>query len=618
MRIFLGNAPWRKGNRYGVRAGSRWPHWQQPGSVYLPFPFYLAYATAVLEQAGFECKLVDGIAEHLTEHEFIDRIIQFNPDMVVLETSTPTIEVDLAIAKKIAKVIRKTKAKRWLVFVGPHVSVMPEDIMNKAEYIDFILVGEYEYTLRELVQKLAKHESIAPVTGIVYRTEDNRIVRNPRRALIENIDELPWPAYHHLPMLNYNDDFGVLPKPMVQMWASRGCPFQCNFCLWPQVVYGSNRYRVRDPVKVVDELEWLIKTYGFKSVYFDDDTFDLGKQRILHFCSELNRRGIKIPWAAMARADTLDQEMLQAMANAGMIAIKYGVESGVQELIDRCGKRLDLNKVVETVKITKSVGIKVHLTFTFGLEGETKETIQKTIDFALSLEPDSVQFSIVTPFPGTKYYYELKEKGYLLATRWSDFDGNRSAVIRTEYLTSEDLIDALHRAYNAWYQYRDKRVQATPISIRPIPLLEHYKPTQKKEKVLVINYTDLSVAFHAADILHNQANAGEIHLLTPKKIEKSSDIANNFTIVRTIQQHSGYKKLLLAIHLLRQIRTEKYDLVVLLSDNANSYLRRFPLTLTYLSGAKHIIVTDPNCCGYMVVHPLAYIIKMVKYWLTNR
>jgi anaerobic magnesium-protoporphyrin IX monomethyl ester cyclase len=128
----------------------------------------------------------------------------------------------------------------------------------------------------------------------------------------------------------------------------------------------------------------------------------------------------------------------------------------VQELVDNCGKHLDLSKVKETVAMTKAAGIKVHLTFSFGLPGETKETIQKTIDYALSLDPDSVQFSIITPFPGTKYYDELKQKGFIYATNWSDFDGNRSAVIRTEHLSTADLIEAFNRAYTTWHEYHNK------------------------------------------------------------------------------------------------------------------------------------------------------------------
>jgi anaerobic magnesium-protoporphyrin IX monomethyl ester cyclase len=452
MKVFLGNAPWYSKDGYGVRAGSRWPHYEPSGSSYMPFPFYLAYAAAVLEKAGFEVKLVDAVAERLYDAGFISRVDKFQPDLVLLETSTPTINVDLNIAKQI-----KQGGTRHIKIAlsGPHVSVVKDNILKEADWIDYVLVGEYEYTLRDLTLKLSKQDSLNTVAGLIYRDNGN-IVSNPARPPIDNLDELPRPAYFQLPMLKYNDDATGLPKPNVQMWASRGCPFQCNFCLWPQVIYSNHRYRARNPIQVVDEMEWLIATYGFKGIYFDDDTFDIGKSRILNLCSEIKKRGLKIPWSVMARADTLDQEMLDAMADAGMIAIKYGVESGVQELVDACGKRLDLNKVRTTVAMTKAAGIKVHLTFSFGLPGETKETIQKTVNYAISLDPDSVQFSIITPFPGTKYYDELKQKGFLYATNWSDFDGNRSAVIRTEHLSTEDLIEALNHAYATWHEYQKK------------------------------------------------------------------------------------------------------------------------------------------------------------------
>jgi anaerobic magnesium-protoporphyrin IX monomethyl ester cyclase len=474
MKVFLGNAPWYSKDGYGVRAGSRWPHYEPTGSSYMPFPFYLTYATAVLEKAGFAVKLVDAVAEKLHDTEFISRVNQFQPDLVLLETSTPTINVDLKIAKNI-KQDNGNNIK--IALSGPHVSVVKDSILKEADWIDYVLVGEYEYTLRDLAIQLNKNESLNTISGLIFRDNGN-IVSNTARPPIENLDELPRPAYSQLPMLDYNDDATGLPKPNVQMWASRGCPFQCNFCLWPQVIYGNHRYRARDPIQVVDEMEWLIDTYGFKGIYFDDDTFDIGKPRILKLCAEIKQRRLNIPWSVMARADTLDQEMLIAMADAGMIAIKYGVESGVQELVDNCGKHLDLNKVKDTVAMTKVSGIKVHLTFSFGLSGETKETIQKTIDYALSLDPDSVQFSIITPFPGTKYYDELKEKGFIYATNWSDFDGNRSAVIRTEHLSTEDLIEAFNRAYAIWHEYQNKtkcaiRNQKSEIDMRsPIQILK--------------------------------------------------------------------------------------------------------------------------------------------------
>jgi radical SAM superfamily enzyme YgiQ (UPF0313 family) len=215
-------------------------------------------------------------------------------------------------------------------------------------------------------------------------------------------------------------------------------------------MYGGHRYRVRDPVDVVDEVEWCVQKYGFRSISFDDDTFDIGKDRIIRLCGELKQRGLELPWTAMARADTADREMLEAMADAGLYAIKYGVESGVQELVDAADKSLDLAQVRDTVCLTKELGVKVHLTFTLGLPGESQETIQRTLDFASELNPDSVQFSIVTPYPGTTYYDIARENGMLVTDDWVDFDGADRAVIRTEALTSKALEMALNRARRQW------------------------------------------------------------------------------------------------------------------------------------------------------------------------
>lgn len=222
-------------------------------------------------------------------------------------------------------------------------------------------------------------------------------------------------------------------------------------------MYGNNSYRTRNPVDVVDEMEWLVKEKGFKSVYFDDDTFNIGKPRILQICGEIKKRNLKIPWAIMARADTADKEMLEAMKDAGLHALKYGVESGAQEVVNGCGKKLDLQKVRDTIKITKELGIKFHLTFAFGLPGETMDTIRKTIEFAIEQDPDSLQFSIITPFPGSKYYEDLEKKGFLLSKNWEEYDGYHRAVIRTENLTKEDLEEGLRMATCAWQDHLVRR-----------------------------------------------------------------------------------------------------------------------------------------------------------------
>ncbi|HIE51069.1 MAG TPA: radical SAM protein [Armatimonadetes bacterium] len=450
MRVFLGNAPWRKEGRWGVRAGSRWPFTMprrrgEKTPPYLPFPFFLAYATAVLERAGVEVLLVDAVAEGMEDAPFLSRLQEFGPDLIVLETSTPSIASDLAIAAAAKEV---TGAQ--IALTGPHVTALPHSVLEENLAVDFVLLGEYEYTLRELVQTLKAGGDLGPVLGLAYRDEGGAVRVNPRRPVIANLDELPWPARHFLPMMNYRDNFADLPQPSLQMWASRGCPFACIFCLWPEVMYRDHRYRVRNPVDVVGEIVWCLERYDLRSVYFDDDTFDLGKRRILRLCEEMKKRGLNLPWAVMARADTCDREMLEAMAEAGLYAIKYGVESGVQEILDRCGKRLSLKTVEKTVKITKELGIKVHLTFTLGLPGETEETIRRTINYALKLDPDSVQFSLTTPFPGTAYYQMLRRRGFLLASDWAEFDGAGRAVMRTAHLTREELERAYHQAVQAW------------------------------------------------------------------------------------------------------------------------------------------------------------------------
>ena len=251
MKILLGNPPWKKGNRLGVRAGSRWPFTMEvPEGTrippYVPFPFFLAYAAAVLERERFPTLLVDAIAEGLTEDEYFARVKALNPDLILHETSTASFDVDLAIAKR----LKETTAAR-IALSGPHVSVLTDDVMKENGWIDFILIGEYELTLRELCQQLEHSGPLQDVMGLSFRRPDGAIVHNPRRPSVRDLDSLPWPARHFLPMHNYRDSFCDMPHPMLQLWSSRGCPFRCVFCLWPDVMYGDHLYRPRNAKDIV-------------------------------------------------------------------------------------------------------------------------------------------------------------------------------------------------------------------------------------------------------------------------------------------------------------------------------------------------------------------------------
>ena len=446
MKIVLANLPWEKGGHWGVRAGSRWPHIKTTQEkCYLPFPFFLAYAAALLKREGFEIALIDSLALELPAGEFLKAVAREKPDLLVAETSTPSLWNDLALLKKLPQGVS-------VALCGPESNIRDVRFLEKHKRIDYVFTGEYEYTLLELVQKLKGGKDLSEIRGLIFRG-NGQYKENPPRPLLESLDDLPWPLREGLPMEKYLDTPGGIPTPSVQMWSSRGCPYQCLFCIWPQLMYQSRRYRSRNIVKVVDEMEYLVKTMGFKSVYFDDDTANIGKLRMMEFAREIQRRDLRVPWAMMARADLMEEDILESLRVAGLTAIKYGVESAEQSLVDNIVKGMDLRKTERMIRFTKAIGIKTHLTFSFGLPGETAETIQKTIDFALDLDPDSLQFSINTAFPGTGYYEDLDRRGHIVSRDFADYDGNFKAMLRTESLTAKDLQKAKKRADAVWREH---------------------------------------------------------------------------------------------------------------------------------------------------------------------
>lgn len=447
MKVLLGNPPWQKPGFYGVRAGSRWPHFEHESSRYMPFPFQLAYAAAVLERGGFEVRVIDGIAERIPDEAYLDRLDAFAPDLLIHEISTISFAKDMRI---IEEARRRRGPGVKIAVCGLHVHAHVPDFLRLHPAADFSLIGEYEQTALELAQRLAAGKPVDDVAGLVYRDRGGTPRANPRRPLLKDLDALPWPARHLLPMDAYHDTPGGIPEPSVQMWSSRGCPFRCSFCAWPQIVYGSRAYRARDPVRVVDEMEHLVRERGFKSVYFDDDTFNVGRERVLAICREIERRRLAVPWAIMARADLMDAEVLRALKRAGLHALKYGVESVDEGILDRCGKEMDLAKTEEMIRLTRRLGILYHLTFTFGLPGETRETIRETLGWCIRMDPDTVQFSVSTPFPGSRFYEELEAQGRIRSREWEEYDGFHHAVVATETLGPEDILAERNAAVRAW------------------------------------------------------------------------------------------------------------------------------------------------------------------------
>lgn len=453
MRVLLANPPWEAGGLSARRAGSRWPHTYDASpsmerfGPMLAFPFFLAYTAAVLERDGHDVLLIDALAEMIDLDAFLTRAVDFQPDFVLMETSTPSFHGDTVTIRELAASLPATTE---LALAGPHVSVLAEESAPQCPEVRFFCIGEYENTVRDLVACLEARGDVATVPGLKIRQPDGSLLSTGPGRLVDDLDSLPWPARHHLPMESYTEQFGRVPVPNVQMLASRGCPFKCSFCVWPQVMYGGRRYRVRDWNDVIDEMEHVIAHYDLEAVFFDDDTFNIGDARMREFARLLRERQTPMKWAMMGRLDTIEEDTLARLAEAGLCAVKYGVESGAQELVDECGKNLDLEQARKTVAATKRCGVGVHLTFTLGLPGETWDTVRRTRDFILELDPDSIQVSLCTPFPGTQLWHELKQEGLLIDENWDHYDGNAGAVVRSRAMTADELETAMEELYHSF------------------------------------------------------------------------------------------------------------------------------------------------------------------------
>ena len=440
------NLPWEANGRLGVRAGSRWPFTSLPekdGKIhYLPFPFFLGYSASLLKKNSKEARLLDCIALSLDETGLLRAILEFDPGLIFIETSTPSFNNDLRIAAR----IKQESAGVKIALGGPHAGFFASQILKEHSFIDYILIGEYEQGLLDLVNSLEGALDLGQAAGLVYRKE-GAVKLSKKIATITDLDSLPWPEREEPVIYNYNDGFCGLPLPNVQIWSSRGCPFGCTFCLWPQTMYQGCKYRLRQPSKVLDEMEYLIDKYHFKAVYFDDDIFNADKNHVLEICSEMKKRSIKTPWAAMARADLMNESLLEKMKDSGLYAIKYGIESANQKVLDLCNKKMDLAIASRMTEITKALGIKLHLTFCLGLTGETRETINQTLDFIYKQRPDSFQISWATPLPGTAYYQSLESQGLLLSRDWSLYDGNYKYIIKNPDINTLD-IEEIKDAFN--------------------------------------------------------------------------------------------------------------------------------------------------------------------------
>jgi anaerobic magnesium-protoporphyrin IX monomethyl ester cyclase len=320
MRVLVANPPW-PGPGYGARSDVRWPH--KRSDKYIEYPIYLAYAVAVVEEAGFEVSFIDAIMDELSIEEFARRVRDLGPRLAVIETSTPSIEHELETAAAIKELAPET----FVALLGSHVTYFDSETVAENPAVDAVIRGEFEYTAADLARALDAQADLNGVLGLTYRDTDGDVQVNPDRPLHEPLDKMPFPARHIVQGGEYRAGIysGGNPTAMV---SSRGCPYRCTFCLWPDVLYG-HKFRARSAENVVDEIAEAVRSYGHDEIYFDDDTFTIDRQRVLDICRLIQERGLEqeVEWIAQCRVDTVDRELLEAMKAANCGYILYGVES---------------------------------------------------------------------------------------------------------------------------------------------------------------------------------------------------------------------------------------------------------------------------------------------------
>jgi radical SAM superfamily enzyme YgiQ (UPF0313 family) len=428
----------------------------------------LAYLGAVSEERGDEVAIFDADIEETPLGDFVQ---EYKPQLVGITANTPQVKQAWRHAAEIKKVYDVP-----IVIGGPHPSVVVEDLDYESldsEHIDIVVRGEGEDTWIEISEKvedfLKHHPSFSTaelmdpakgvwdkVLGITYKTSDGAYHRNPERPAINDLDSLPWPAYHLFNMDGYTNlqpaTDAVDGSKSFSILTSRGCPYRCTFCSQSIMPV---KWRSRTPENVVAEWEHLVKDMGAQEIGVLDDSANIRKKRLFRIAEMLIEKELNhVPWIFVngIRANLVDMELMLKLKEAGLKRTAFGVETGNPELLKAIDKKVDHDTIRKAFKVTKEVGIETIAFMIIGLPGDTRETMQDTIDFAIELDPLIANFSMMTPYPGTAVWEQVKRNGRLLIQDWEDYVFfEQHARYEMGDLTAELVEEMYRRAYREFY-----------------------------------------------------------------------------------------------------------------------------------------------------------------------
>lgn len=447
MKILVLNPPFKP--KYGKYSrASRSPAISKGGTVY--FPIWLSYLVGILDSNGHNIKFIDAPAKQWSINDVLINIKGFSPNLIVMDTSTPSIYSDV----KTASILKKKFPKSFLVFVGTHPTALPKETLKLSRAINAIAIGEYDYTIQELAKSLEQNKNIKNIPGLVLR-DKNKIIKTSKRELIpiEELNNFPLISSVYKKYLNYKDyNFAAANYPIIQIMTSRGCPFRCFFCVYPQVLH-ERKFRPRSAENVVKEFLYIRDNFpDVKQIGIEDDTFTIDKKRVIKICNLLIKKKITIPWYCNTRATT-DFETLEKMYQAGCKLVIVGLESGDQQVLNNMKKGITLEQSNEFVKNCKKIGLRIHACFMAGNPGDTKETLEQNLKLAKKLNCDLTQFFPIIVYPGTEAYEWAKKNKYLNTKKFSNWGtktGDYRCVVDLPDLTGERLTQICNQQYKSY------------------------------------------------------------------------------------------------------------------------------------------------------------------------
>lgn len=443
MKVYLLNAPYIENF---VRCG-RWQGVAARGGT-LYYPLWLAYTTGLLEKEGHQVRLVDAIAKKWSLNDVVTDVLAFTPDVIVVDSNFSSMKNDCMVANTL-----KEKTGVVTILTGTPTRVYAEDILDMG--LDIVTRMEYDYTVLEIVNTLEKGGDLSEVPGISYQ-HDRVKTHNPNRVPTtdSDLDNLPYVSEVYKKYLNIGDYFlNHAYHPMIQIFTTRGCPNQCTFCSWPENLMGRT-YRTRSIDNILGEFEYILRELPMvKEIFIEDDSFTINKKRVIEFCDEIKKRGIKVRWGCQSRA-TLDYETMVAMKSAGCRLLDVGYESGNLEILKNIRKGTTPEILREFTKNARKAGLKILADFVIGFPGETKETAENTIRFIKEIKPDILQIAVATPMPGTEFYNYVKENKYLLVDDLSkslDENGFQKCIVSYPWLSDAEIQHYVDRALKEYY-----------------------------------------------------------------------------------------------------------------------------------------------------------------------